>query len=129
VGFSIFDERVAIQPAATFESADGVINETIIQGSRNGVRLDSLQATNSDAIDHELGFQLNASGYAVEMGTVNIPAGAGFGGVPPVDIMAAIAPTQIGGIIITKDWSFVVENLVAVVFPNKVSVWAFGGEF
>lgn len=57
-------------------------------------RCDVLLGINSDTIDHLLSVDIAGSGAASLLGQVKLPAGCGYGGVPPVDMIAALLPSN-----------------------------------
>lgn len=56
-------------------------------------RFDVIMAANNDTINHIVGFTFVANLTRGVIGSVTVPAGAGYGAVPPVDVLAAMLPT------------------------------------
>lgn len=86
MGLGIYDEIIGMVQESTWGPANstGVVNATGLYTFT--YRIDNISAVSSDTIDHLVQVWL-ASGWIC---TINVPAGAGNGTVPTVDLMAAI---------------------------------------
>ena len=61
----------------------------IAVGGVNGTKIEVLEVTSTDTIDHALTFAMNVNGVLANVANVNIPAGSGTTlGVLPVNIFA-----------------------------------------
>jgi hypothetical protein len=95
-----FDERTPYSEAVAFDDTDTAGDEgSLINSSNSIIRLDVIIATNSGAADVTIGLVYNIGATKYEVGQVVVTAGAGFGGVAPVDVMAAILPAAQQGIV------------------------------
>jgi len=94
VGISVFDER---QPSGiNFKFTDGntpgASNATA--GNAQPSRVDHIFATSNDSIDHVLDVRLHNNNWTTtQLGSVNVPAGAGFDpAISPIDLLFTLFP-------------------------------------
>jgi len=98
--FQIFNETGFLNFAQTWTDADGDSEFTMYSGDYSYKRIDSILVTNEDTDDHIVQVFHQRSGQPYTMCSVNVPAGSGTGGVPPVDIVAAQMPINLGGFVV-----------------------------
>lgn len=127
-GTAIFNEQFPISFAHEFLAADGTTEVGVyVQGSY-GCRYDTAYCRNEDVIDHDvvLVFQSGTGGTARL--TVLVPAGAGVGAVPPVEMFSKLFGAQQSGQAFAQADSFAIGMAVAVTAAFTVRVWLSGGQ-
>jgi hypothetical protein len=125
----VFDERILISQSQIFDNPVGTNQQVLLQGQAYGSRMDVLLASNTDVIDHVLVIQFYGSGMYTELGSVNIPAGTGVGGVKCVDVIGAIFPTTITSFPIPDSQAVYAFLEVGATVAGYVAVTAVGGKF
>jgi hypothetical protein len=91
MGLQSFDEVTPVFANATWTPGLGTGVNNFTSSQNNVWRIDTFIATSTDTIDHLCQVWLNS----VLIDTINIPAGAGNGTVPPVNMMAKLL-TDVG---------------------------------
>lgn len=88
-----FDERVPFLDSERFLDSDTPgTYKSVLDGMLPLVlRLDTIQLLNADTIDHNVSLSANNDGSLYLMSGL-VPAGSGFGAVPPVDLLALALP-------------------------------------
>lgn len=124
---SIFNEE---RPVNYYVRLDDTQSETfvkLVETSDHCLRLDALLISNSDSIDHICEVYLNFNGPQLVVGTVNVPAGSGFSGVPPVDFCATSTPISLGGIVVSDYYDIYVFVRGVIGSATNIDFLAFGG--
>ena len=124
-----FDERTPLAQGYQLQNGDGTNAQFVYSGDPSGSRFDSIMVTNDDVIAHNLEFQVTVNGVKFSIGSIAVPAGAGTGGVPAVEAIAALALGGIGAVILPPLSELYVRAEVAVTGAHTVSVTALGGDF
>lgn len=125
-----FDERAIVwqshqftdvaTPGAWVTTAGAVVGD---------YRLDTLQAVNDDTIDHIVGVDwINGNGTTLA-GSVTVPAGAGIGAVPPVDLLAAILPAGLHYMYLINSGNVGLAVMEAINTGKHVTITGQGGSF
>jgi hypothetical protein len=89
MSFGQFDERILTAYHADFDDSYPLDTFEFISPGNFGSRLDVGFACNTDTVDHVLSAWQNGVIDRYTLGSVVIPAGAGNGTIPAVDIVAA----------------------------------------
>ena len=128
MGLQAFNETVPLVPAYSFTNAY-VANtkENLFSTQPGNWRVDTLQATNTDAAAHTLSIWLVLAGTAVLVATVTVGAGAGTGAVPPVDILGQIQPANYHYLVGTNAYTVQVSLEAAPAGTSVVNVLGQGG--
>jgi len=123
-----FDERILVSNGLTLDDTTTTATwHPILTSYPTGDwRADVLQATNTDTIDHNLLISPD-NGSPFVAGQVLLPAGAGTGAVPPVDILAAILPAAYHYLLIPNADSIAVQLLEAISSGKMVHLFVMGG--
>lgn len=129
MAFSTFDENLALSAAAFFNSGSSPGIATMINPTTRGFRLDTIMAVNEDVVDHVVSFLTDNGGGAVRIGSATIPAGAGFLGAAPVDVLADLLPATTNGLVLAGLFNLEVYCETAVTLTNKLTIFAMGGIF
>src|SRR5260370_22008797 len=110
-----FAETTPSVAGQTFVAADTTAVKTLYQPqSAIGGRVDSILCTNSDVIDHYVAVYLNTPSATTRIGSVKVPAGAGFGAVPSVDLVSGLPVTNVLGLLIRATGLVALSMEVAV---------------
>lgn len=127
MGVDTFSETFPAFEYVSFTDSDGTGEKYIPNtGYPVPARWDTILATSTDTVDKLLVCS-TAGGLPNALGSVTIPAGAGNGTVPSVDVLAALLPAGVSGIAL-PDYAQLVFNLAAAASSGKfVRVIALGG--
>ena len=85
-----FNEVYAQENSQTFLAADAVAAKIVFDPAPYMGRVDAIVATSTDVVDHYLTLSYNNVTATGSLGTVKVPAGAGYGAVPAVDVIAGL---------------------------------------
>jgi hypothetical protein len=127
MGFSPFDER---EYSSNQYYADNSTGDTFYYLAGNTVmveRVDAIVVTNTSTSDQILELGLKPGGVVYPLGQVTIPALAGTPGVPPVDLVAALAPPSIGAFIVQRGATLQLRQVAALTGSDVVTAVTFGG--
>ena len=127
MGLSVFDERAPMLGKYDLLPADGTNNVVIHAVHATAARLDALIISNNDTIAHVISVSLRSGAAYYTVGTVSVPAGAGFAATLPVDAMATLAPASLGGLYIPPGFEVTVAAVVAVVATHYMYIVGMGG--
>jgi hypothetical protein len=99
--------------------------ESVLDWGSDNFRIDAMVATSTEPIDHVLTVILHSS-LDTPLGSVNIPAGAGHGAVPAVDVLGGLPS------ILRNGWAMTPAESVHVALEvtcstGLVAVTAIGG--
>src|SRR6266581_6119863 len=127
MGLSQFDEQLAIVGVGIINAATGTarIAAAAFQGRQH--RVDSVFCTNTDVIAHVVRLWMNKGGVFALLGSETIPAGAGTGGAPSIDLLASCLPVGEAGLVLDNTCELDVSVEVAVTLTNEVDVTLQGG--
>lgn len=122
-----FNENHAIQTTQFFFVSDGTSQKGVSSQQSFDTRYDQCLCMNAGLIDHvvNIGFQLGPPN--INIISVNVPAGAGLGGVPPVDLLLNFGTTLQPGLVVPSGSQLAVNLEVAVVADNDVLMTFLGG--
>ena len=81
---SQFEEYEPLNFSQIVNAAAGTDPLPFVPSENYRTRIDDISATNNDSIDHVVYFRFVADGGEVRAGSVMVPAGAGYDGVPAV---------------------------------------------
>jgi hypothetical protein len=127
MGLSNFDEKYAYTNFLSADSGFGTSDTGFVAGVGYDRRIDFLIGSNSDTIDHaiELGFAGDA-GFQTFASAI-VPAGAGYGGLAAVDVLALGLPPNMVGLVVPASFAFAVRIPVAITGAGVVGLLALGG--
>ena len=122
MGLSQFDEQLAIVGVGIINAATGTgrIAAAPFQGRQH--RVDAVYCTNTDVIAHNVRLWLNRGGVFGLLGSENVPAGAGTGGSPSIDLIATCLPASQTGLVLDNTCELDVSVEVAVTLTYEVDV-------
>lgn len=125
-----FDERDIYQGSYTFNDGTTPLSyATILNTFGKDGRMDVLLLTNSDTIDHTVLFDLNdGSGASVAISAV-VPAGSGYAGVTPYDLIAHLMPTNQPFLLLAAGFTYQWALGEAINTGRQVVLFVQGGTF
>lgn len=100
---------------------------TVVTVSTTPGRVDQLLALNSDTVAHVITIRTTNGSTTQFWGSVSVPAGAGFGGVAPVDVLAAILPSTQLYLLLMQGYSLQGDIPAAPAAGTYVELTAAGG--
>ena len=114
MGFQVFDERMLMD--CHFVADDGTPTgiHNILFAPEYGARVDSFMVSSTDTIDHMIGLDVSYGGTVIQLGSINIPAGSGFAGVPPVDLLSPFVLPALACLLLAPTAGLHIELLVAL---------------
>lgn len=129
MGLQNFDESNAFAQVRYIIAGTGtsIVDFT----NSNGVpfRIDALVATNNDSIAHVVNVYYFDGATPGLLGSVSVPSGAGTLGTPGVDLLPAVLPASVVGLVCGPVSKIQGNVAVAVTGGNSVQVTALGGYF
>lgn len=100
MGLSIYDEKLPFTQYAEILPGSGTNFVQCWTTAKGQIRIDALRVWSLSAAAHYVRVALqNASGY-MELGDFEVPAGAGHGALPQVDLVEELAPVAIGAFVL-----------------------------
>jgi len=125
-----FDETRPYLVNNTFDHAASAGIPLALGWNTAGVsRLDAWAISSTDTIDHVIDVGVYTSGIIIQMATITIPAGAGQGTVPVVDVLAAIWGTALHYIMSAGNNDYAIQLDVVVSTGKLLEVTLMGGGF
>lgn len=123
-----FNEVYPIVGSAFFDSTyTPPTREQVTASGGNPGRVDTLLAFNLDTVAHILQVYVGQASSPSFFGQVSVPAGAGFGGAPFFDVLAAIVPTTQQGLWYPAGSEVWVSLVAAPAVGTDVNVASLGG--
>lgn len=129
MGFAVYDEHILQQPYSVLANADGTGIKTFYQAPTPGARVDSLWAVSDDTVDHTVNLVVQANGDNIFLPDVLIPAGAGHGAVPAVELITASVSPLMGCILLFEQFQLAINLPVIVSSGKHLWIWGQGGAF
>ena len=127
MGLQAFDETLAVLAQENLVNANGTAYSALVPSGTGQKRLDAIVTTNTDAIAHVVNLQVTVGATSTFLGSVSVPAGAGVGGVAPVDLIAGLGLASLTALVLPAASILSVAVAVAVTAPQTVAMTAFGG--
>lgn len=100
MGIQQYDESAPLVGMAQIVNADGTGVVTLDTSTTARRRYDSILVTSTAVADHKLTIWTYVGAFGNKLGVVNIPAGAGSGAVPGVEVIAGLALGNVGAIVL-----------------------------
>lgn len=127
MGLSQFDETVPRVSQLVLNSGNGTTPATVWDWGTDVARVDAAFVSNNDVIPHVVDLILNNGSVATLLGSASVPAGAGYGGAPAVDVVAAVLVSALNGLPLGIGDFLQVGVEVAITAAFEVHVSMFGG--
>jgi len=128
MGLATYDEKVIDNAPVSLNDAQATDARLVVVGGRNGTRINSIIATSTAALPHNLEVCYNDS-PPLPMTTVVIPAGAGTDGTTPTADCLAGLPAAFTGIVLDSNDNMMVRLQVALLSGETINVFVFAGDF
>ncbi len=112
-----------------YVTADGTNPKNIFTGVPTASRVDSVVLQNTDTIDHVVDIATGHASVTVGLCSVNVPAGAGTGTTPPVELFQALALNNVPCIYLNSAEVLRISLAVAMQAGKQLNVSASGGDF
>jgi len=126
-GIQAFNEVYPVNVSCFLTNAMGTTPQAFNSAIYTKFRLDAIVASSSDTVDRVLVLELYDGLFYYPLGSVNVPAGAGQGTVPVVDVIAAL-PTNVQKSVVQADSYFLQARVtVAVTAAKQLNVIGIGG--
>lgn len=125
-----FDEQVPVNLICVFNDAwNPAIGFLFAFPIARTQRWDLVLGSNCDAVDHDVSVHVydEQDAYRKPVGSVTIPAGAGYGAVPPVDVLGQLLAATGRGLVLANGHGLELFIDAAPGTGNVVSVWVQGG--
>lgn len=130
MGLQQYDERVILASRGHLDTSAVVGTYTaIVASNAYDARVDSWQLINNDTVDHHLAIAAGIGNEANVVIEIKVPAGSGFGGVPAVDVLAALQPADFHYVMLLSGdiWYWTVREAIGA--GKYVGSFAQGGAF
>ena len=99
MGMSVYDEYLPRVSSVTIQDSDGTTPKVMAIGLAKGTRIDAILVSSTSIAPRVFNLLLG-NGGGPSLTSVSIPAGAGFGATPPVDVLSLVPGYMSGGIIL-----------------------------
>ena len=129
MGFEKFEERIAVQAVVAFSNVQGVTSQSFYNGIDKVGRIDKWLWTNNDTIDHVVNVLFYQTFITHQIGSFNVPAGTGFGGVAALDAIPLLTGIIDPYLIIGPNCELRAAMSVAIAATKTVEGIALGGQF
>jgi len=129
MGFQVFDEKTLIGACITINAASGTAFQQLVGAAPTGSLIERIVLTQNDAIDHMVEIQKYIGTNQYQYGSVNVPAGAGYNGVPPVDFVASMPASMQNGIYLVLNYYVRVRVTTAMQGATVLTACYTGGNF
>ncbi len=127
MGVSIFDEILPFRNCNIID--DNPVDQPIFIASAQdrAARVDLVIFASTDVIDHNVQLSLQVGGTVAIIGTVVVPAGAGYVGVPSVEAIAHLPLAAQGGVLVMAGDFLYAQTLEAVTATKQLTMVMLGG--
>lgn len=130
MAFATFDEVRSFLNHAIIHDTDGTNAAALLSGVTFPLRIDTWLAASIDTVAREFVVTIQDSSGTYQVIThFTVPAGAGTGGVPVFDVLAAILPATTQGLVLPPNQGVSVNALVALTAAKYAVFTVIGGIF
>jgi hypothetical protein len=119
MSFLTFDERIALSLASQLAPADTTTAKSFWTADAQVRRADSILLSSTDTVDRYVQFSINFGATDQALFEVLVPAGAGHGVVPVVEVFEAINKLNMVGLVFAPS-SILRWNAVVTITAAKV---------
>lgn len=127
MGLSIFDETRPYTYGTTYLAAYGLISVGITSNEELSRRIDTVSMSNTDTIVHVVDINQSIGGTSFLIGSATIPIGAGIGGQPSFDVLAASQPATQTNLVLAPGDSLTFTIEVALNAGKQITAVTRGG--
>jgi hypothetical protein len=125
-GLAQFNEIAPYGTNVVLSNASGTSEVTLVSSNVARLRIDAIVCTNTDTVAHVLDIKLQYVASHV-IGSVTIPAGAGYGAVPSIEVVQALNLPNVPGFILPATCFINVQLEVTLTSGKVVELCAIGG--
>lgn len=130
MAISQFDERSILSGIATFAPAYSPGTPSlVINSARADFRVDVLVLTNNDTASVLATIWLQPAGSSIQIAQINVPAGAGSGTTPPVDVLDYLFGSTYHYLLLLANTQVQVSFGTAPGSGKQFAAYASGGAF
>jgi hypothetical protein len=126
MGTAIYNELAPFVAPIVILSGTGTGRQNFTSTLQSTARVDQMIASNSDVIDHVVKLELAFYSVYAIVASVNVPSGAGYNGVSPVDLVGSI-PGNGPGLIADTYGNIAASVEVPVTLAYDVTIIGIGG--
>lgn len=127
MGLSQFDEVQPLQQNLRADNSWGTTPTNTANIPVGRYRIDGILLTSNDVIAHDVDFYYATSGAVREIGSVAVPAGAGYGATPPIDALPLLLGTSTWQLVLPAGDLVLISFEVAITSGQFVDITFFGG--
>ena len=127
MSFQTFDERIALGAASQLLPADTTVAKSFWTADAQVRRLDAIILSSTDTVDRAVQFAINLGSTDQALFEVNVPAGAGHGIVPPVEVFQTLNLTNLAGMVFPVSGTLRWNAVVTITAAKLVQAVALGG--
>lgn len=127
MGAQVFNENQPFAAGIQLANANGTTPQAYVSGPSVPLRWDHLLVTNTDTVDHEVQLIMDDFVSDEVICAATVPAGAGSGATPAVDLIAEALPSTIDGLIQPVTATFKVAVVVVITAGKHLNFWGQGG--
>ena len=127
MGLQQFDEVEPISVNALMFHGSAVTPIDLFPADNLRRRVDAILCASDDTIAHVVNLYIGVGGFVPLFVSFNVPAGAGFGGVAPSDLLSLLPASLQGGFSIPANVHIQVACAVDVTGSAGVVVFGLGG--
>ncbi len=127
MSLGVYDERNPTAQVAFLDSTNGVAFKEILAANPRNFRVDNILVASTSVVDKVVILALGAT-EAYRMPAVIVPAGAGDGVVPAVDLIAALGTLGQGALVLAVNRALDVRVTVAMGAGETLYLTILGGE-
>lgn len=125
--FSQFDYRTALAKVVQLDNTSGTGTVSVGSPDYQADRYDAIFLSQDDVAAHVVALTVAATGGALPIASVSVPAGAGFGGVAPVELVSAAMPAQTPYLLIPEGATLYVNVEVTMPGAKVLNLVGLGG--
>lgn len=118
MGILPFSELQPIVITTFLVPASATTPQSFNSATYNQFRLDAIVASSTDSVDRKLALYIFDGLFSMLLGVVNVPAGAGNGTIPVVDVIAGL-PAGIQGFIVQAVSTYLQVGVLSTITAAK----------
>jgi hypothetical protein len=127
MGVQLFNEQFPVLYGLQLANGDGTAVTLFTASLLQFQRIDHILASNSDAIPHVVNITALVNGNEQRVASASVPAGAGYGGAPPVDLFVAGVPAGFDGIPLASNVHLSAQLEISMTGATLMNLLATGG--
>lgn len=127
MAFGIYDIRMPFIANQQFLPADGTGTKVLYTPNFVPLLMADVLLTNSDTIAHVVNVLFYDGTVYRHLGSVNVPAGQGYAGTPPIYLGASILPPILQAWLLDNQQALCFSLVVAMSAATVLDIVGFGG--